>query len=667
MSAHSVFWLRRLARFGLFLALIVSARNWLAMSTQRLFLEDRTDYSHSVGVPRQLFAIENGWVVPRIVAPETSRFRFHVASAGRSRLEVEIVPTLQASYQVDFIDGAIRRRLASASVRSPQHVSVELPRSRGVLEFSSHGPLVWSDIRITRRLHLVPHLLVLGVLLLVSCLGARDTRQNTDWPALLRSRLRRSASTGPLPDSRGSAGAPCQAARAALGISQQRLRWMGLATVGGAVLIAVLLTEATLQLLGARLPSAIVAERRLLGMVGPDPRWEASKRYGMRLRPNLDTFCQWRYGDIVQMGFIPTDVSAGVLTRYPFQTDSEGFRNSKTRDPIFVAALGDSFTDAMTLPVDEVWTARLEALLKVPVQNYGTASFGPQQELYVLSDYALKHRPRVSVVAYFAGNDLFNAESFEQYENSERATLAEAPGWRIKRVIPRYEMLYTLSLARTAFGQIWNSQAQDTHADSPPAFTLSDAQPVLRPSFDRGMFSVPMAGQTLQVALMPPYLQTLNFSERTLENHPGWKATKAAYVKMQQACNAAGSRLVVMFIPFKSQVYLPLLRKHFAPADLDRALRFYFRNDPTPVDLDVMEANRLAQNRLLGRFCQQAGIPLLDLTTALQREAELGRNVYFADDAHWNAAGHAVAARELAEFLRTRNLLGDPAGKNKRI
>ncbi|MGI8782762.1 MAG: alginate O-acetyltransferase AlgX-related protein [Acidobacteriota bacterium] len=630
-SAHFIFWLRRLARLGLFLALIIAARNWLVVSTQRLFLEDRTDYSRSVGVPRQQFDIESGWVVPRIVAPETSSFRFHIGSDHRSRLEVEILPALQASYQVDFIDGSIPRRLASASVRSPQYVSLELPRRPGVLEFSSHGALVWSDIRITSEFDLVPHLLAVAVLLLVSFLPARG------------------AGTNPLHT------------------RQQRLRWMGFATVGGAVLIAVLLTEATLQLLGARLPSSIVAERRLLGMASPDPRWEASRRYGMRLRPNLDTFCQWRYGDIAQMGFIPNDVTVGVLARYPFQTDSEGFRNSKTRDPIFVAALGDSFTDAMTLPVDEVWTARLEALLKVPVQNYGTASFGPQQELYVLRDYALKHRPRISVVAYFAGNDLFNAASFEQYENSEGAALEEAPGWRIKRVIPRYQMLYTFSLARTTFGQFWDSQAQDMHADALPATDIPEAPSVLRASFDRGMFSVPVAGRNLQVALMPPYLQTLNFSERTLESHPGWKATRATYVKMKQACEAAGSNLVVMFIPFKSQVYLPLLRKSFAPADLESALRFYFRNDSTPVDLTVMEANRLAQNRLLSRFCQQAGVPFLDLTTALQREVEEGRSVYFSDDAHWNAAGHAVAARALAEFLGTRHLLGDPSGKDKRI
>ena len=39
-------------------------------------------------------------------------------------------------------------------------------------------------------------------------------------------------------------------------------------------------------------------------------------------------------------------------------------------------------------------------------------------------------------------------------------------------------------------------------------------------------------------------------------------------------------------------------------------------------------------------------------TTAFTKgSAASGRAVYFADDAHWNAAGHEIAARELAKFL----------------
>jgi lysophospholipase L1-like esterase len=46
----------------------------------------------------------------------------------------------------------------------------------------------------------------------------------------------------------------------------------------------------------------------------------------------------------------------------------------------------------------------------------------------------------------------------------------------------------------------------------------------------------------------------------------------------------------------------------------------------------------------------------LDLTPDLQEQVESGKNVYFPDDAHWNAAGHDVAAARLAEFLKRQAL-----------
>jgi lysophospholipase L1-like esterase len=64
-----------------------------------------------------------------------------------------------------------------------------------------------------------------------------------------------------------------------------------------------------------------------------------------------------------------------------------------------------------------------------------------------------------------------------------------------------------------------------------------------------------------------------------------------------------------------------------------------------------IRANRLAQNELMRDFCATAGIFFLDLTPALEQAAASGRAVYFADDAHWNAAGHEIAAEELAKFL----------------
>ncbi|MGH9389719.1 MAG: alginate O-acetyltransferase AlgX-related protein [Vicinamibacteria bacterium] len=50
-------------------------------------------------------------------------------------------------------------------------------------------------------------------------------------------------------------------------------------------------------------------------------------------------------------------------------------------------------------------------------------------------------------------------------------------------------------------------------------------------------------------------------------------------------------------------------------------------------------------------------IPFLDLTSALSAAASDGALPYFADDSHWNAEGHRVAAAAIAEVI-TRSSCG---------
>jgi len=61
--------------------------------------------------------------------------------------------------------------------------------------------------------------------------------------------------------------------------------------------------------------------------------------------------------------------------------------------------------------------------------NYGTAGFGPGQELLVLKEYVLPRKPRLVVVGFFAGNDLQDAERFERFEKSGRPFRSSGPRW----------------------------------------------------------------------------------------------------------------------------------------------------------------------------------------------------------------------------------------------
>ena len=117
---------------------------------------------------------------------------------------------------------------------------------------------------------------------------------------------------------------------------------------------------------------------------------------------------------------------------------------------------------------------------------------------------------------------------------------------------------------------------------------------------------------------MPPYLNTLNFSERDLAARKGWVLTRRTIEEMRDVSREAGAEFVVMFLPFKSQVYLPLLEQAFSGPDLARAIQFSLPDNPNPPDLAAMSRNRLAQNALMRRLCVEERIRCLDTTSALQ-------------------------------------------------
>jgi lysophospholipase L1-like esterase len=491
------------------------------------------------------------------------------------------------------------------------------PTGNGTIELASDGPVSWVDPRIVRNLSIGRHLLLMALLLAGSWV----------WH-------RRALNAEPLR-------------------AWTRRAYFKVGTVVASLVVSCLAIEAVLRAARDHLPSGIASERHDLGEVTRDSRWEESSRYERRLRARVDAINEWRYGDIVRMGYIPPTVSPPTLHRFHFVTDAEGFRNPVAREQFDIAALGDSFTDAMTMAVEASWPAQLERRLHVAVQNYGTAGFGPQQELLVLRDYVARHRPSRVVLAFFAGNDIFDAEAFDDFEQSGGRSGRAAPGWRIKDVVSRADTWFVISALNAAVASLRKVEvpALAEAAESPPTEV---APPRSAPTFDRGMFAVPLKGRLLRWAFMPPYLNTLNFSERELRERRGWRLTRAAILEMQRSAHDFGGELIVMFLPFKSQVYWPVAERAFSRDALVSAVRFSLEGNQRPVDLDAMRRNRLVQNRLLRELCEQAQIPFLDTTEALQQRVESGENVYFPDESHLNETGQGVVADTLATFLSQR-------------
>jgi len=598
--------MRRLSRFAfrvlvgveILLALSI-ARDVANVTTTRLYLNRRIDAAPASDASER-FDVEASRVVPQIAIRHDERIAFRLENPWPSTLRVDLRPSGPSPYEIRWRDGGADRVLARGESSTTIPVSAAIPAGSGVLELIGRGPLTWADPRLVSSLRVTRRVLAFVLLAPLAILIAR--RQ-----ALFR----------------------CVAFAMSLAIAFTAL-------------------EVGLRALGDRAPAAILAERHDLGEVRKDPRWEFTPRYGRRLRAHVDDLSEWRHGDIVRMGFIPAAVSDGVLRRFRFQTDAEGFRNARTRERIDVAALGDSFTDAMTIEDAAAWPSLVERTQGLAVQNYGTAGFGPQQELRVLTDYALAHHPKVVVLAYFAGNDIFEAEAFEDYERSHGAIRKPDPGWPIKNMVSRADTLYVASAFHAAERWISNRGRAEARTSTPAEAPRAAAGPA--PRFDRGLFSIAVNGQTVRWAFMPPYLNTLRMSEGELSARRGWTLTTHAIRAMRDASRAAGAELIVMFVPFKSQVFLPIAVEAMPRDELMSALRYSLPDGR--IDVDAMTGNRLAQNRMMRRFCADTGIRFVDMTDALTERLREGVNVYFPDDSHLNEAGHAVVATALEPALR---------------
>ena len=598
-------WILRALLATLITALLLAAAEWAYVPTFRLFLDTRIAAPGSAAA--QQLDVEHARVVPRIVTRGPDRVAFATDVRQDSTIHVGLRSRAPTAYAIEWRHGAFRRVLAQGTVTGASSISGAYPTGTGVIELVSDGPITWVDPRVVRNL--------------------------PRWPFVW--------------------------AAAFLGLAW--LAWrpgvFRVAAVSASLAAALLVSEAALRALGDHTTDGIASERHDLGEVTRDQRWIDSPRYGRRLRAGATAVSGWQEGDIVRMGYIPPASNPGPMREYPIRIDAEGFRNEAVRDRFEVAALGDSFTDAMTMPAGASWPAQLEQALGVPVQNYGTAGFGPQQELLVLQDFVAAHRPRTVVLAFFAGNDIFDAEAFDQFQRAGGVPQRAAPGWRTKDVVSRADTWFVVSALRAGSrwlgsngGGVAEAAVQPTQVVS-SELPVEEASPGASPAFDRGTFAVPVAGRVLRWAFMPPYLNTLYLSERELAARPGWRLTRDALAEMERVSRSFGATFVVMFLPFKSQVYLPLLKDAFPADELRSALGYSLERYDRAIDLDRLYANRLAQNRLMARYCAEADIPFLDTTPALAARVATGANVYFPDESHLNESGEALVAQELASFL----------------
>jgi hypothetical protein len=284
--------------------------------------------------------------------------------------------------------------------------------------------------------------------------------------------------------------------------------------------------------------------------------------------------------------------------------DRDGFRNSDEFKSASVIVIGDSFIEGVHVIDRDLLTTRLANVLQMPVVNLGRSGYGPQQECHVLRRFGLPLRPRACVWAFYEGNDLDEADLYEAHRQILKRAMLGGPMIAFDRSFAKNVWLY---LARS-----W--PCREVATTTFPALT--------------GRF-VGRSGAAVTLSFASPD-QIIRGSNGTARaDSPGFDRVRAALNEAYRLCRSRRIALTVVFIPAKYRVYRDL-------CSIDRA--------PPAVD----DLPRALGDAVAGIAPE---IGYLDLTPRFRSEAARGALLYLPDDTHWSAAGHRVAALEVADAI----------------
>ena len=289
--------------------------------------------------------------------------------------------------------------------------------------------------------------------------------------------------------------------------------------------------------------------------------------------------------------------------RFTVESDEHGFRNaSPWPAQADVVVVGDSMAYGWGVEERERWTTLLDdALPTSSVITLGLPGTTPQQYARYFEKFGVALRPRIVIFAIFPGNDIVDAETFDRW------VAAGSPG--------NYD--------------VWRFFEGNVPTATVPFFDRSFLLLSLRSMRKSLMYGLNSKTVTFadggRIQLAPNVYGKA--SEHNNRKNAGFQSIVKATLDARNQARAISSQFVVLLLPVKESIYLPLQGNPFA--GLLHPL------------LDVLQA--------------EAGIPCIDMTGPFREWAANGKQLYFEVDGHPNVLGNKVVADTVEEYLRAND------------
>lgn len=303
-----------------------------------------------------------------------------------------------------------------------------------------------------------------------------------------------------------------------------------------------------------------------------------------------------------------------------------------------ILILGDSFTEALQVPLEMAYPTRLEACLNdrlaapIEVINGGVSSYGLGEEYLQYINEGVKYDPDLVLVAFYTGNDLADLDrnddkgmirffggykfTLEDDQLQKQWISWDEPSYEIsglESLLRRYSMIYRV-LRHPQYKFYW------WYAN----LTKEEPAPKALPDWETYVFTQDFSHNPDT----PPQLKKM------------WVLFQRLLTEMVKATTANGDQLGVMLIPEKRQVHQSQLNKQI------KIMEQQF-SDFYTVQWDMTEPNRTLVN-----YFNQLQIPVLDLQPYFQaHELSGGYLLYLEDDIHYNQDGHRLTADILCDWL----------------
>jgi len=335
--------------------------------------------------------------------------------------------------------------------------------------------------------------------------------------------------------------------------------------------------------------------------------------------------------------------------------DRERATYEKSPGTFRILILGDSFTEGIQVPLEQLFSIRLETCLNeqvsptIEVINGGVSGYSTGDELLFFLKEGVKYQPDLVLVAIFAANDtvkemgrefddnmIQSLGGFQFYLDSQGHLQKRWLEWADpdheiswpERLLRRYSSIYYILRApdSTVRGEV-NETIDDWWPESPsPESVLakSNDEPDYRDDENLIIFAEGFPDNPD----VPPQIKAW------------WRLFETIVLELQKQVALHDAQLAAVIIPRDAQIHPELYQIH-----VNEFIKRYGTLGDTVWDL-------AAPDKAILEFMNKHTIPTLDLMPGFQAYAQTHDDLlYFEQDIHFTQQGHRLAAGLMCDWL----------------